>query len=49
MTNDIFARDPGTDVFWFSGKVAKNSDVSLAKAVAMQYPLIEVHIARLSV
>jgi|AntRauTorckE5430_2_1112549.scaffolds.fasta_scaffold05861_2 hypothetical protein len=47
MTNDIFARDPDTDVFWFAGKVARISDVSLAKAVARQYPLIEEHSARL--
>lgn len=47
MTNDIFARDPGTDVFWFAGKVSRISDVSLAKVVARQYPLIEEHSARL--
>lgn len=47
MTNDIYARDPDTDVFWFVGKVARISDVSLEKAVARQYPLIEEHSARL--
>ena len=47
MTNDIYARDPDTDVFWFVGKVARVSDVSLQKAVARQYPLIEEHSARL--
>jgi hypothetical protein len=47
MTNDIYARDPDTDVFWFVGKVARISDVSVEKAVARQYPLIEEHSARL--
>jgi len=47
MTNDIYARDADTNVFWFAGKVARISDVSIAKAVARQYPLIEEHAARL--
>ena len=47
LTNDVYARDPGTDTYWFCGKVARISDVSLDKAVARQYDLIEEHASRL--
>lgn len=47
VTNDIYARDPTSETFWFCGKVGRISDVSLEKAVARQYPLIEEHAARL--
>lgn len=47
LTNDIYVRDPDTDVFWFAGKVARIDDVSVEKAVARQYPLMEEHAARL--
>ena len=47
LTNDVYVRDEDTDVFWFAGKVARISDVSIEKAVARQYPLIEEHAARL--
>lgn len=47
MTNDVYARDPDTDMFWFCGKVARISDVSVEMCVARQYPLIEEHSARL--
>ena len=47
MTNDVYARDPETSVFWFIGKIARVSDVSLEQAMARQYPLILEHGARL--
>lgn len=47
LTHDIYARDPTTNVCWFVGKIARISDVSVEKAVARQYPLIEEHSARL--
>lgn len=47
VVNDIYARDPDSDTFWFAGKIARISDVSIEKAVARQYPLIEEHAARL--
>lgn len=47
MTNDIYARDPDSDTFWFAGKIARISDVTLEKAVARQFPLMEEHSARL--
>jgi hypothetical protein len=47
MTNDLYARDPDTDVFWFCGKVARISDVSTAQAVGRQFSLIEEHACRL--
>lgn len=47
MTNDVYARDPGTDIYWFCGKVARISDVSLERAVARQYALVEEHSCRL--
>lgn len=47
LTNDMYVRDSDSDVFWFAGKIARISDVSLEKAVARQYPLIEEHAARL--
>jgi len=47
LTNDIYARDPDSDTFWFAGKIARISDVTFEKAVARQYPLMEEHSARL--
>jgi len=47
MTADIYARNPDTDVFWFAGKLAHISDVSVDLAVARQWPLIEEHACRL--
>lgn len=47
MTNDVYVRDPESSVFWFCGKVARISDVSIEKAVGRQYPIIEEHSARL--
>jgi len=47
LTNDIYVRDEDSDEFFFAGKIARISDVSVEKAVARQYPLIEEHAARL--
>jgi hypothetical protein len=47
MTNDVYVREPSSGIFWFAGKVARVSDVSLADAVARQWPLIEQHAANL--
>ncbi len=47
MTNDVYVRAPGCDTFWFVGKVARISDISIEKAVARQYGLIEEHASRL--
>ena len=47
VTNDVYVRDPGNEIFWFAGKVARVSDVSLAQCIARQYPLIEQHAANL--
>lgn len=48
--NDIYARVvSGTtdDLFWFVGKVARISDVTLEACVARQWPLLEYHAAAL--
>lgn len=47
MTNDVYARNPDKNTFWFCGKVARISDVSIEQAVARQYALIEEHASRL--
>lgn len=49
MTNDVYVRDPtdSSNTFWFVGKVARVSDVSLAQCVARQYPLVEQHAVQL--
>lgn len=47
LTNDVYARDPETDIFWFIGKVARVSDIALERAIARQWPMIEEHSARL--
>eukprot|EP00584_Thalassiosira_punctigera_P018379 CAMPEP_0172552212 /NCGR_PEP_ID=MMETSP1067-20121228/43690_1 /TAXON_ID=265564 ORGANISM="Thalassiosira punctigera, Strain Tpunct2005C2" /NCGR_SAMPLE_ID=MMETSP1067 /ASSEMBLY_ACC=CAM_ASM_000444 /LENGTH=248 /DNA_ID=CAMNT_0013340139 /DNA_START=77 /DNA_END=823 /DNA_ORIENTATION=- len=47
LTNDVYARNPETDTFWFIGKVAHVSDVSVEKAVARQWAMVEEHSARL--
>ena len=43
LTNDVYIREPNSDVFWFVGKVARVSEVSLAQAVSRQWSLIETH------
>lgn len=47
LVNDVYARDPETDVFWYVGKIARVSDVPIDKAVGRQWALIEEHSARL--
>jgi hypothetical protein len=47
MTNDMYARDPKSDVFWYIGKVARISDVPIEKAVARQFHMIERHAGNL--
>jgi hypothetical protein len=47
VTNDVYVRSPNSNEFWFCGKIARISDVTVEQAVAKQYPLIEEHAARL--
>jgi len=48
--NDVYVRDPETNVFWFAGKVARcTGTVSLEQAVARQWNFIEEHACRLRV
>jgi hypothetical protein len=47
VVNDVYVRDPSTQVFWFVGKVARVSDVSLAQCIARQWNLIETHASNL--
>ena len=47
LTNDVYVREPKSDTFWFVGKIARVSDVSVEHAVARQYNLIETHAANL--
>lgn len=47
LTNDVYVREPSSQTFWFVGKVARVSDVTLQQAVARQWPLIEQHAANL--
>jgi len=47
MTNDVYCRDPDTDVFWYVGKVARISDVSLEQCIARQWSMIERHATNL--
>jgi len=47
VTNDMYVRDPETDIFWFVGKVARVSGVTLKQAIARQWAMVEEHAARL--
>ncbi len=47
LTNDVYVREPATETFWFAGKVARVSDVTVEQAVARQWPLMEMHAANL--
>lgn len=47
LTNDVYAREPSSNVYWFVGKVARVSDIPLEQAVARQWSLIEQHAANL--
>lgn len=43
LTNDVYIREPNSDEFWFVGKVARVSDVTVEQAISRQWPLIESH------
>lgn len=47
LIHDVYARDPQSDVWWFIGKVARVSDITVEQAVARQWPMIESHAANL--
>jgi hypothetical protein len=47
LTNDVYARDPQLDTFWYVGKIARISDVSIEQAIARQWNLIETHASNL--
>jgi hypothetical protein len=48
MTNDVYVRDPNDiELFWYTGKVARVSDVTLEECIARQWPMIERHAANL--
>ena len=47
ITNDVYARDPEEETFWFVGKIARVGDVTVEKAMARLWPMIEEHSARL--
>lgn len=47
VTNDVYVRNPEMDTFWFIGKLARVSDVSLELTAARIWPMIEEHAARL--
>ena len=47
LTNDVYVREPESEVFWYAGKVARISDVSLEQCIARQWPMIERHASNL--
>jgi hypothetical protein len=47
MTNDVYVREPGQEVCWYTGKVARVSDVSLEQTISRQWNLIETHAVNL--
>jgi hypothetical protein len=47
LTNDLYCRDPKSNVFWFIGKVARVSDVPVEQVVSRQWSLIETHASNL--
>jgi hypothetical protein len=47
VVHDIYVRDPRSSTFWFVGKVACVSDVTLEDCVARQWNLIETHAVNL--
>ncbi|GAX27290.1 hypothetical protein FisN_23Lh142 [Fistulifera solaris] len=47
LTNDVYVREPKSETFWFAGKVARVTDVTVEQAVARQWPLIEMHAGNL--
>eukprot|EP00978_Attheya_sp_CCMP212_P015549 scaffold40075_cov52-Attheya_sp.AAC.1 len=47
ITNDVYARNPDSFTWWFVGKMARISDVSVEDAVKRQWCLMEQHAANL--
>jgi hypothetical protein len=47
VCNDVYVRNPAEDVFWFAGKVARVSGVSLEDCIARQWNVIETHATNL--
>jgi hypothetical protein len=47
LTNDMYCRDPKSNIFWFIGKIARVSDVPVEQAVARQWSLINTHASNL--
>jgi hypothetical protein len=47
LTNDLYCRDPKSNIFWFVGKVARVSDVPVEQVVSRQWSLIKTHAANL--
>ncbi len=47
VCNDVYVRNPEEEVFWYTGKVARISDVSLEDCIARQWSLIETHAANM--
>ncbi|KAG7351850.1 hypothetical protein IV203_007898 [Nitzschia inconspicua] len=47
VCNDVYVRNPQEDVFWYAGKVARVSGVSLEDCIARQWNLIETHASNL--
>ena len=47
LTADVYCREPKKEAFWFIGKVARVSDVTVEQAVGRQWSLIETHAANL--
>jgi hypothetical protein len=43
LINDIYIRDPKQQVFWYIGKAARVSDVSIEECVARQWNIMENH------
>jgi len=47
ICNDVYVHDVKTDLFWYVGKVARCSTVSIQHAIASQQYLIQQHAGRL--
>mmetsp|Transcript_23800 Transcript_23800/g.27090 ORF Transcript_23800/g.27090 Transcript_23800/m.27090 type:complete len:239 (-) Transcript_23800:293-1009(-) len=47
VTNDVYIRQPDTDIYWFVGKVARVDGVTPEECLGRQYPLIAQYAANL--
>jgi hypothetical protein len=47
VCNDVYVRNPNEDVFWYAGKVARVTGVSLEDCIARQWNVIEIHASNL--